>query len=93
MLSAAQAHAVLGATEDARRLAFAAAGIAGSRGFRLWDLQARWLLSQLTDEPLAAAGWRQEALELARGLQEDLDPIHRSVYSARPEVAELLADA
>jgi ATP/maltotriose-dependent transcriptional regulator MalT len=92
MLSAAQAHAALGSTEDARRLASEAAGLAGSRSFRLWDLQARWLLAQVTEEPTAAAGWRMEAVDRARGLHEDLDPVHRDVYGARPEVAALLGE-
>ena len=92
MLSAAQAHAALGASEDARRLASEAAGLAGSRSFRLWDLQARWLLAQVTEDPSAAAGWRMEAMDRARSLYEDLDPAHRDVYGARPEVAALLED-
>lgn len=92
MLSAAQAHAALGSSADAHRLAFEAAGLAGSRGFRLWDLQARWLLAQVTEDPSASAGWRQEAVERARSLHEDLDPGHREVYGARPDIAALLDD-
>ena len=90
MLSAAQAHAALDADADARRLAGQAAALAGARGFRLWDLQARWLLARVSDTPVTAAGWRGEAEDRARSLHEDLDEGHRSVYRARPEVVELL---
>ncbi len=90
MLSAAQAHATLGAAEDAQRLASEAAGLAASRGFRLWDLQARWLLSQLSADPGVAAAWREEAVERARSLHEDLESEHRPLFLERPEVAELL---
>ncbi len=91
MLSAAQAHAALGAAEDARRLAGEAAGLAGSRGFRLWDLQARWLLAQVSDDPTASAAWRMEAVERARDLHDELDLDHRRIYQAHPDVSPLLA--
>ncbi|MCB9764166.1 MAG: protein kinase [Alphaproteobacteria bacterium] len=89
MLGAARAHAALGNTEDALRLAHQATALARSRGFRLLDLQGRLLLARVTDEPSAANAWRNEALQLAHSFDRELSPELVRSFRARPELEGL----
>ncbi len=83
-LGAAQAYKALDRPVEAERLARDAVALASAGGFRLWGLDARLLLAEVVAAPVEARAWREEALNMARGLVEELGPDLSLAFARRP---------
>ena len=88
LLTCARGLEAMGERDEAERMATMAAGTAASRGLRLRNLEARLLLSEITEDAEAATAWQTEARGLVRAFLEELDA--RSAEAFRHRFKELV---